>query len=343
MKITQLPSGRYSTNIYIGKDTNGKKRFKRFTADTKNKVKQMANEYLATHTSVVDVRSLDDCIQRYLDERKAVLSPSTYNAYLSIQRVLKTQYAPLLRLSVDNIGTSEMQRFVSSLTETDHSPKYIHNILGLIKSSLKADHHVFPDITLPEKEVKDIPFPSEDYIHNLLACAQGKRIEIALRLSTYGLRRGEVCGLFKEDLSQKETDGKLVYIIHIQRSMVQNANKQWEIRIPKTPASNRFIPIDENLAKLILETDFADGRVTDYTPRTYSAAYLRFLKSNNLKYYHIHSYRHFFASFLHDKGYKDAQIMKLGGWSTPHVMNQVYRHAMDTPDVTDLIGNLGEV
>ena len=342
MKITQLPSGSYTTLVYIGKDSKGKKHLKRFTAPTKARVKQMANEYLAIHTSVVNLQSLDGSIQRYLDDRADVLSPSTYKAYLSIQKCLRQSNDKLLRTAVDRITTSDIQKLVSSYTASGHSRKYISNILGLVRSAMKAEGYTLPTVTLPEKVVKDINFPSEDYVNNLLELAKGTKLELPLRLSTYGLRRGEVCALHKSDLIQKENNGKMTYMLHIQRSMVLTPEKEWVERVPKTPTSNRIIPIGEKLAKLILETDFVDGRVTAFTPRAYSAVYLTFTKLNNLEYYHLHSYRHFFASYLHSKGYTDEQIMKLGGWKTNHVMIQVYRHSMDLPDVSELMESLGD-
>jgi integrase len=42
----------------------------------------------------------------------------------------------------------------------------------------------------------------------------------------------------------------------------------------------------------------------------------------------FHDLRHYFASYLHDKGFSDAEIMSLGGWKTDHVMKRVYRHAI---------------
>ena len=45
--------------------------------------------------------------------------------------------------------------------------------------------------------------------------------------------------------------------------------------------------------------------------------------------YTFHSLRHFFASYLHAQHIPDAYVLRAGGWSTPHVMQKVYRHALD--------------
>ena len=46
-------------------------------------------------------------------------------------------------------------------------------------------------------------------------------------------------------------------------------------------------------------------------------------------HYTFHSLRHFFASYLHAQNIPDAYVLRAGGWSTPHVMQKVYRHALD--------------
>ena len=45
--------------------------------------------------------------------------------------------------------------------------------------------------------------------------------------------------------------------------------------------------------------------------------------------------RHFFASYMHEKGYTDKQIQEMGGWKTPYVLNTVYKHAMNMDDVKE--------
>ena len=44
--------------------------------------------------------------------------------------------------------------------------------------------------------------------------------------------------------------------------------------------------------------------------------------------YCFHSLRHYSASYLHAIGIPDAYILERGGWSSPHIMQKVYRHAL---------------
>lgn len=42
----------------------------------------------------------------------------------------------------------------------------------------------------------------------------------------------------------------------------------------------------------------------------------------------LHKLRHYFASQMSALGVPEADILKLGGWETDHVMKSVYRHSM---------------
>ena len=54
-----------------------------------------------------------------------------------------------------------------------------------------------------------------------------------------------------------------------------------------------------------------------------------FVRKAGVPHFRLHALRHFFASYLHDKGYSDKQIQSLGGWSTDSVLKSIYQHAMD--------------
>ncbi len=42
----------------------------------------------------------------------------------------------------------------------------------------------------------------------------------------------------------------------------------------------------------------------------------------------LHKLRHYFASQMSALGVPEADILKMGGWETDHVMKNVYRHSM---------------
>jgi integrase len=49
-----------------------------------------------------------------------------------------------------------------------------------------------------------------------------------------------------------------------------------------------------------------------------------------IPYFSIHKLRHYFASKMSELGIPEADILKMGGWETDHIMKKVYRHSLQT-------------
>ncbi len=136
-----------------------------------------------------------------------------------------------------------------------------------------------------------------------------------------GLRRSEICALTIDDLDQ-ETG-----LLTIDKALVQNEHEEFVVKTTKTTDSTRTIILPKNLVDLIVK----QGYVYKGHPESISR-YLRVtLKELGIHDFSLHKLRHFFASYLHNLGYTDKQIQKLGGWKSD-VMKNVYQHAMDVDE-----------
>ena len=155
------------------------------------------------------------------------------------------------------------------------------------------------------------------------ARALGKRIgtelEIPVLLGAYaGLRRGEIAALTIQDL-----DGDY---LHISKDMVLDDYGEWITKAPKTLASNRTVLLPHYVAERIRQK----GYITHLTPNNITKRFIKRQQSLGVEpHYTFHSLRHFFASYLHAQNIPDAYVLRAGGWATPHVMQKVYRHALD--------------
>ena len=143
-----------------------------------------------------------------------------------------------------------------------------------------------------------------------------------------GLRWSEICALKIDDL---EGD-----VLCLQRAAVYNedgevVNKDY----PKTLESFRYIRMPETLAKKIRNS----GEITKMKPNNLTDAFRRFVRSNGFPDMRLHDCRHFMASYLHEQGVSDAEIMRMGGWRTDHVMKNVYRHALANDEKAKEIAN----
>ena len=51
-------------------------------------------------------------------------------------------------------------------------------------------------------------------------------------------------------------------------------------------------------------------------------------KKLDMPHFSIHKLRHYFATKMSALNVPEADIMRMGGWETDHVMKSVYRHSM---------------
>ena len=153
----------------------------------------------------------------------------------------------------------------------------------------------------------------------LIRLFEWSEMEIPVLLGAYaGLRRGEICALTIQDL-----DGDY---IHISKDMVLDDFGQWVVKEPKTPSSNRTVLLPHHVAERIRKR----GHITNLHPNIITKRFISKQEQLGIEQpYTFHSLRHFFASYLHAQNIPDAYVLRAGGWSTPHVMQKVYRHALD--------------
>ena len=310
MKIRRLPSGNYNAQVFLGRK-NGKKIVKSVTAPDKPTVRLMVSQLEQKKTKDAPP-TLGECLDIYLDAKRAVLSPYTVKGYRNIIEQVKG--AGEADVAAD-MTAPEAQKIVNSFSHL--SPKTVRNRVGLISAALKFSGHVFPPVTLPQRKKVDTHVPSEEEMRTVMEAAAGTELEIPIALGALGLRRGEICGLRLSDL-----DGTT---LHIRRAAVDIAGTV-TVKSPKTYDSDRVITVPEALAEKIR----AQGYVTLLTPEQLSYHFIDFLKKLDVPHFRFHDLRHFFASYCHNVlKLSDAQIQKLGGWKTDHVMKKIYITSME--------------
>lgn len=204
---------------------------------------------------------------------------------------------------------NEMAKKCSPKTVRNHH-SFISAVLGAFCPNLKLT------TTLPQK-VKHEPYiPSDEDVKKILECAKDTEYEIPIILACYGLRRSEICALKVDDL---EGD-----ILHINKAMVPDENRNWVVKSTKTTSSTRDIIIPMEIADKI--------RTRGYIYKGYPNCITNFLKRTEqaleIPLFSIHKLRHYFASKMSALNIPEADIMRMGGWETDHVMKSVYRHSM---------------
>lgn len=317
MKAKKLPSGNYRVQIVDGRDENGKRIVKSFTAEKEWEALRLADDYRKGLYRKAGGLTVYEAFDKYIDSRDNILSPSTIRGYNTI-RDSRLQYISDIKLA--DLTIADVQRAVNEDAKR-LSRKSIKSSLALLKSAMmlqEMDINI-RRITLPQArpKKKDIP-PSEE----LLKILVGSQLELPCLLAMWlSLRISEVRGLQFGDIS---ADGKY---ISIQRAKICLNGGDVVREVNKTAESTRTNKLPPYLLSLIRkiphenETDFI-------VPDSYESIRKRFKALMNEHGYDItfHTLRHEFATTLNDLGVPADYIQKLGGWSTDNVMKAVYTH-----------------
>ena len=314
MKIRRLPSGNYNVILYEGKDENGKQIRPSFTGPDRQTVRKMVAEYEAKKDKTEQAPSLLDAVSAYITAKTPVLSPYSIRGYKNIETVLKR--LPAASVACDS-GTPAMQNIVNQLVVDGKSPKTVRNYAGLISSAVKYAGYPHPELTVPQRQKKEVFIPDEKLMREVLAAAKDTELEVPITLGMMGLRRGEVCAVTADDLDKNT--------LHVSKAAVQ-IDGNISTKSPKTFESDRYIQIPAAVSKQIRKA----GMATDLSPSMLSDRFIAFLRNNNFPHFRFHDLRHFFASYCHNVlKLSDAQIQQLGGWKTDYVMKNIYIQSMN--------------
>ena len=328
-KIVKTASGKFSCRLYLGMDSSKHKKYKMFTHSDKRILKSIVAEFESTNRTMASLDTFSACLERYINDRDGIVSPSTIRGYKSIQEVLKKDFADFCALSLASISRQDIQKVITDLQSKDKSGKYIKNIHGLISGVLIANDYPSPKVSLPSSKAKHVYEPSKDDIHRTLMAAHGTDMEIPILLGIHGLRRSEICALrYPEDFEGK--------VIHVRHAIVYGEKNVVSEKATKTDGSDRLVPLSDDCYQKIVK----QGYVTHKTLAAITQAFTRLLARNGIPKYRFHDLRHFFASYMHENGFSDAQIMKMGGWKTDAVMKNIYRYALPDEKLSDKINSV---
>lgn len=308
--ISLLPSGKYR----IRKQDN----LRTFSLildykPSKREADLLLNELIMKNSHQAPASSFLRAGEQYIEDRSSILSPATIREY---KRMLKALPDELTKKKPIDISDKLIQQIVNTYAKK-HAPKSTKMIFSFIQTIITS---VLPDrnihVTLPLPSPSTAYTPEDEDIKRILAAIQGEEIEVAILLAIFGLRRSEICALEYPNDFEGNT-------IHITKGLVEDENKNWIKKKPKTPQSIRDITIPDS----ILEKIKAKGYVYKGFPGSINKKLSKVLKDNDIPHFSLHKLRHYFASSSHALGIPDMVILQNGGWKTDNVMKTVYRHA----------------
>lgn len=249
----------------------------------------------------------------YIESKRNVLSPTTIRGYNSAMKTLSKKFQGI---NVHDITALDVQTEINRLAK-EHSPKTVRNYHGFVSAVLGTFcPNLKINTTLPQKLKNEPYIPSDEDIRKILECAKDTEYEIPIMLACYGLRRSEICALTIDDI---EGD-----VIRINKAKVMDEDAKWVEKATKTISSTREIVVPKEIADKIKEKGYVykghPNSITIYLGKTEDRL--------GIPHFPLHKLRHYFASKMSALNVPEADIMRMGGWETDHVMKSVYRHSM---------------
>ena len=280
-----------------------------FTHADKKTVVRMASDFADDYRRKMDNPTLLERMREYVAENEERLSPSTVRSYNGMIRMIEERSPRIAnkRLSaITEQDVSDIVRPLRTLKTKRNYVNFIHACTG--KSAGK----------LTGVSSKRVHVPTELEVKGLLQIFRNTELEVPIMLAAYGgLRRGEICALRMSDI-----DGDFV---HVSKAVVRDPLGAWVTKDPKTASSVRSVLLPHFVIERIRE----QGYITHLLPSQVSNRFWKKQRNLGIPPYCFHSLRHFHASYLHYLNIPDAYIMQRGGWSTPSVMQSIYRHALE--------------
>ena len=266
-----------------------------------------------------DPPTVSELLQKYIDSRRAVLSPSTIRGYNTIK---DTRFQSFMEKKIDDID--DWQDVINQEVTDGVKGKTIKNAWGLMSSALRFGDYPVPAVKLPQVVQAERPWLDPAQIKVFVKAVRGKDVEIPALLALHSLRRSEIAGLAwsKVDLASgmlhvegscvRGEDGAFVYK---ETNKSRNSRRQVPIMIPELRKALEAVPKEKRT-----------GYVVRCNPNTIWARVNRICEANGLPQVGVHGLRHSFASLAHHVGLPEQEAMLIGGWEDAKTMHRIYTH-----------------
>lgn len=261
--------------------------------------------------------SVGEAIDRYIESKDSVLSPSTILGY---KKIKKNSMTDLVGVKVPDLTQEKIQRWVNKLAKTKSS-KSIRNAHGLLSAVLAEYRPSFVlRTTLPQRDAKQISIPSEDEISKIMQGCAGRQEELPILLAMWlGLRASEIRGLTWGDVQ----DGRL----HVRQAIVDGEDGP-VLKKTKTVAGDRWIKLPQYIIDLINAQPRKGDYIITLTGRAMYMRFYRLCDRLEIPHYRFHDLRHTAASVSVILGVPTRYSQQRMGHQTDNMLKSVYEHTM---------------
>ena len=353
--IWKRKDGRWEARYIKGRNTDGKTIYGSVYAKTYAEVRRKREDAVSRLKEkpfiVYSEKTLGFVIEEYLNYHKSEIKFSTYVRYVEIAN--RYLIPDLGSNSISEFSKADGNSYIKELLSNGKSegiglaPKTVKDIISVLKLVLKyAEEKKYIssapiDLSIPRQGRSQIQIfaPNQRKRLEAFVCSTSDPYKFGVYLCLYtGLRIGEVCALQWKDIdcvnSIISVNKTILRVRNVENTTAQKT--QILINSPKTPSSERLIPIPESLRKMLQEmkeesaplenTYMLTGRGKFIEPRNYYERYKRYLRSCNLEGYNFHALRHTFATRCIEAGIDPKVLSEILGHASVQITLDKYVH-----------------
>lgn len=319
-KITKTASGKFHATVnYTTAD--GRRTSKSFTNADKSRLVLDILAFQAEQDTA-DKMTLRAAMNRYIEIKSAVLSPTTLKSYKTI---LSVAYPELMDVDITTL-TSERLQIAVNQHAASASPKTVRNHYGLVSATLAMYRPDFnPNVRMPQPKAEKIRVPTTAEIRALVGTAKGTEMELPVIIAaTLGLRRSEIGALTPADVDFERG------VISITKAMVIAEDGGFTVKAPKTVSSKREVktlPWVMEMLRVACEGKANDERITVH-PTSITRGFIRLCKRAGIKPCRFHDLRHYAASAMLGQGFPKSYVADRLGHESSRMVDEVYGHIM---------------
>lgn len=318
---TKVGEKRWKSSVYIGRDEEGKRKYKVFYAETEDEADYLALAYKTGRIKDETTITVGNALKDYIDSREAVISPSTMRSYRAIER---NNFQMIKNVRIKDLTKKMVQNEVRRISQGGASPKTVKNVYMLLASAV---HSVEPNkdisVTLPQSTRVTYSTPDKATLGLILEAVKGTKVELPVLMSCWlSLRLSEIMGLQWTDITKDSITIRHTYVYSTEGWVLKNKTK--------TRGSARVIPMPEYIYKKLMERERTNERVfhpdNNYMISDY---YRELLKREGIPHSRFHDLRHAFASHAASLNIPNKVIKGIGGWESDYVMQRVYQQTFN--------------
>ncbi len=340
--IYRRKDGRYEARVSLGRDENGKRRYRSFYGNTAEEAEYKmiaAREPVAASAGITEM-AVKELTMEYISAIKPRLKESSeVNYRLKAEKHIIPAFGDMMCVM---LRASDVYSFIESKLKSGLSARYVADIIVLLKSVYRYASRVYginnclEGIAMPKRTKPEIAVLSKSEQSRLMAYLNGdfdlNALGIVLSLHT-GIRIGELCALQWKDVDLANRTITVRKTVQRIKNYGSKTATKLVITEPKSASSMRVIPIPECLITMLekfknnADKYVLSGRYSPVEPRMVQYRFTSVLKKANLPSVHFHSLRHAFATNCIALGFDVKTLSEILGHSSVEITLNRYVHS----------------